>query len=139
LSKIARWWRGRSPAFRIVVHLGVVLLIVSRLAPWWLHRGAVLRVLLVSATLMTTVELTLGQFPRTKAYARWTRFVHGMGAVWTAVILSVVYAVALGPVAVGMKVARQDPLDRRLAPEPSFWRGHQANPLGPEAAARHQF
>ena len=32
-----------------------------------------------------------------------------------------------------------DPLDRRLAPEPTFWRAHEPNPLGPERAARHQF
>jgi hypothetical protein len=29
--------------------------------------------------------------------------------------------------------------DRGLAPEPSFWRAHEPNPLGPERAARHQF
>jgi hypothetical protein len=139
LPQIARWWRERSPAFRVAFNLAVVVLIASRLAPWWLNRTLVLRILLASATLMTSVELTLGQFPGSTAYRRWTRFVHGMGAVWTAVILSVVYAVAVGPVGLGMKVLRKDPLDRRLAPEPSFWRGHEPNPLGPEAAARHQF
>lgn len=139
LKGIARTWRGRSPLLRALVLLALVLLVVSRLAPWWLNRGPVLRVLLASATVMTTVELTLGQYPKTRAYSRWTRFVHGLGAVWTAVILSFVYTVAVGPVALGMKLVRKDPLDRRLAAEPSFWRRHEPNPLGPDAAARHQF
>src|SRR5262245_13855082 len=138
-AQITRWWRARSSAFRAAFNVGVVVLIASWLAPWWLNRKPLLRVLLASGTLMTTVELSLGQYPKSPAHVRWTRFVHGIGAVWTSVILSVVYAVAVGPIGVIMKVFRQDPLDRRLAPEPSFWRGHQSNPLGPEAAARHQF
>ena len=38
-----------------------------------------------------------------------------------------------------MRLLGKDPLDRRLKPEPTFWRRHEPNPLGPEAAARHQF
>ena len=38
-----------------------------------------------------------------------------------------------------MRLFGKDPLDRSLAPEPSFWRAHEPNPLGPERAARHQF
>ncbi len=44
-----------------------------------------------------------------------------------------------GPVGLVMRLFGHDPLDRRLAPEPSFWRAHEPNPLGPERAARHQF
>ena len=33
----------------------------------------------------------------------------------------------------------KDPLDRKLDAEPSFWRSHEPNPLGPAASARHQF
>jgi len=45
----------------------------------------------------------------------------------------------VGPVSLFMRLGRHDPLDRQLAPEPSFWRGHEPNPLGPARAARHQF
>jgi hypothetical protein len=38
-----------------------------------------------------------------------------------------------------MRLFGKDPLDRSLRPEPSFWRPHEPNPLGPSAAARHQF
>jgi hypothetical protein len=38
-----------------------------------------------------------------------------------------------------MRLMGRDPLDRTLAPEPTWWRRHDPNPLGPQAAARHQF
>jgi hypothetical protein len=38
-----------------------------------------------------------------------------------------------------MKLTGKDLLDRKLDPEPSFWRAHEPNPLGPLVAARHQF
>ena len=42
-------------------------------------------------------------------------------------------------VACWIKLFGEDPLDRAFAPEASFWRAHEPNPLGPAAAARHQF
>jgi hypothetical protein len=77
--------------------------------------------------------------PGSQAYASWTKFFQGIGKVWTAVILSVVYVLSVGIIGVFMKLFGRDPLDRSLAAEPSFWRRHEPNPLGPEAAVRHQF
>ena len=77
--------------------------------------------------------------PKSRAYKRWTRFFEGIGAVWTAVLLAIVYLVSVGPIGLGMRLAGRDLLDRRLKPEPSYWRAHEPNPLGPERAARHQF
>ena len=94
---------------------------------------------LAFATLVVLVELALRRFPRSRVYARWTAFFEGIGKVWTAVILALVYVLSVGPVGLVMRLLRHDPLDRRLAPEPSFWRPHEPNPLGPERAARHQF
>jgi Saxitoxin biosynthesis operon protein SxtJ len=97
------------------------------------------KVILV-ASVVVAVELGFRRLaPRSRAYARWTAFFEGIGAVWTAVILSVVYVLSIGPVGLVMRLFGHDPLDRRLAPEPSFWRGHEPNPLGPHRAARHQF
>lgn len=96
--------------------------------------------LLVFATSVVLVELAFRRFaPRSRAYARWTAFFQGIGVVWTAVILSIVYLFSVGPIGLGMRLVGKDPLDRGLAPEPSFWRPHEPNPLGPERAARHQF
>jgi membrane-associated protease RseP (regulator of RpoE activity) len=93
----------------------------------------------VAATIVV-VELALRWLaPRSRAYAQWTRFFQGLGAVWTAVILAIVYVLSVGPVGLVMRLAGRDPLDRRLRPEPSFWRPHEPNPLGPQRAARHQF
>ena len=82
---------------------------------------------------MVLVELGFRRFaPKSKAYARWTAFFQGIGSVWTAVILSLVYVLSVGPIGVLMRLFGKDPLDRELAPEPSFWRAHEPNPLGPE-------
>jgi hypothetical protein len=77
--------------------------------------------------------------PRSAAYRRWTAFFQGLGVVWTAVLLALIYLVSVGMVSLFMKLRSRDPLDRGLRPEPSFWRAHEPNPLGPLAAARHQF
>jgi hypothetical protein len=96
--------------------------------------------LVALATVMVLVELGFRRFaPRSRAYARWTSFFQGLGKLWTAVLLAIVYVVSVGPVGLVMRLVGHDPLDRRLAPEPSFWRAHEPNPLGPERAARHQF
>ncbi len=96
--------------------------------------------LLALATMVVLVELGLRHLaPRSHFYAGWKAFFEGLGAVWTAVLLAVVYAFSVGPIGLVMRLFGRDTLDRTLAPEPTFWRAHEPNPLGPEQAARHQF
>jgi hypothetical protein len=96
--------------------------------------------LLTFATSVFLIEVIFRRVaPASKAYAAWTKFFQGIGKVWTAVILSVVYVFSVGLIGVFMKIFGRDPLDRSLAAEPSFWRKHEPNPLGPAAAVRHQF
>ncbi len=96
--------------------------------------------LLALATLIVLVELALRYLaPKSVAYRRWKAFFEGIGTVWTAVLLAIIYVLSVGPIGLVMRAFGNDPLDRRLAPEPSFWRAHEPNPLGPERAARHQF
>jgi len=95
---------------------------------------------LAFATAVVLVELAFRRLaPRSRAYGRWTGFFQGIGRVWTAVLLAIVYVFSVGPVGLVMRLIGHAPLDRRLVPEPSFWRAHEPNPLGPERAARHQF
>ena len=92
------------------------------------------------ATTVVVVELAFRRFaPKSRAYTRWTAFFLGLGKVWTAVLLAIVYLFSVGPIGLVMRLFGHDPLDRRLTPEPSFWRAHEPNPLGLERAARHQF
>jgi len=106
----------------------------------WLAALRWQRKLLVLATLVVLVELAFRRLaPKSRAYRRWTAFFQGIGSVWTAVILAVVYLVSVGPIGIAMRLAGKDPLERSLAPRPSFWHAHEPNPLGPERAARHQF
>ncbi len=96
--------------------------------------------LLALAALVVLVELGLRYLaPKSLAYRRWKAFFEGIGVVWTAVLLALIYVLSVGPIGLAMRAFGKDPLDRRLAPEPSFWRAHEPNPLGPESAARHQF
>jgi hypothetical protein len=96
--------------------------------------------LLAAATVVVLVELFLRRFARKSAFYRgWQATFEAIGAVWTAVLLSVVYVVSVGPIGLFMRLTGKDLLDRRLTPAPTFWRSHEPNPLGPEAAARHQF
>jgi hypothetical protein len=96
--------------------------------------------LLAAASLVVLVELAFRRLaPKSRAYARWTGFFQAIGSVWTAVLLAIVYVLSVGPIGLVMRVLGRDPLDRRLSPEPSFWRAHEPNPLGAARAARHQF
>jgi hypothetical protein len=96
--------------------------------------------LVAFAALVVLVEVGFRRLaPKSRAYRRWTAFFEGIGSVWTAILLAIVYVVSVGPIGLAMRLVGHDPLDRRLAPEPTFWRAHEPNPLGPERAARHQF
>ena len=106
---------------------------------WFLELPLRWKVLAFAATVVM-VELGFRRLaPRSAAYRRWTAFFQGIGKVWTAVLLGVIYVLSVGPVGLVMRLFGHDPLDRRLVPEPSFWRSHEPNPLGIERAARHQF
>ena len=96
--------------------------------------------LLGLATTVLVVELIFRRVaPHSAAYRKWTAAFVVIGSVWTAIILAIVYFASVSIVGIGMKLFGKDPLDRGLAPEPSFWRNHEPNPLGPRAASRHQF
>jgi hypothetical protein len=86
------------------------------------------------------VELAFRRFGRgTRAYVVWTRFFEGIGKIWTGVILSVVYLLSVGPIGLVMRLLGRDLLDRKMTIEPSLWRAHEPNPMGPAASVRHQF
>jgi hypothetical protein len=114
--------------------------VLDYLAAWWAARPAFTKGLLIFATTVVVIELLFRRLaPRSATYRRWTAFFEGIGHVWTAVILAIVYFVSVSAVSLFMRLFLEDPLDRKLDPEPSFWRPHEPNPLGPLAAARHQF
>lgn len=96
--------------------------------------------ILAFATTVVLIELGFRRLaPKSRAYSRWTRFFQGIGVVWTAVILAIIYLLSVGPIGLVMRIFGHDPLDRSLDPGSSFWQAHEPNPLGPERAARHQF
>jgi hypothetical protein len=113
---------------------------VTRVGQWLAGLPLHTRVLLALATTVFVVELVLRRVaPRSRFYAGWTKAFQTIGKFWTAVILSVVYFLSVALVSVFMKLRGKDLLDRGLQDEPTFWRPHEPNPLGPQAAVRHQF
>jgi hypothetical protein len=112
----------------------------GRIAHWYLTRPPHTRVLLVLATTVLVVEVLFRRFaPKSKAYKTWTKAFETIGVFWTAVILSIVYFLSVSLVALFMRLTGKDLLDRGLAPEKTYWKAHEPNPLGPKAAIRHQF
>ncbi len=108
----------------------------QKIAAWPTHR----KILLSVAVVVFLTELAFRRFaPRSSAYAKWTRGFQAVGKFWTGIILSIVYFVSVAGVSIVMRLLGKDPLDRTLAREPTWWRRHDPNPLGPHAAARHQF
>jgi hypothetical protein len=113
---------------------------MSRFGAWLAHLPTHTKVLLTFAICVVLIELAFRRFaPHSKAYSKWTKGVEAVGAVWTALLLSIVYLVSVGPVSLFMKLKGTDLLDRSKGNDPTFWKRHDPNPLGPLAAARHQF
>jgi len=113
---------------------------LSTLSAKWAAAPLHSRVLFAFALSVFVAELIMRRWAReSRVYAAWTRGFKAVGHVWTMVLLSLIYVIAVGPVRLGMLLARRDLLDRKLGAGASVWRDHVPNPLGPEAAARHQF
>jgi hypothetical protein len=55
-----------------------------------------------------------------KLWALWKAFAHVLGRVQTAILLSVIYHVALGPIGLVSQLSRRDLLGLRPAPGSSF-------------------
>jgi hypothetical protein len=114
--------------------------IFDRIALWFASRPTHTKVLLGLATFLVGAELLFRWIaPSSRAYATWTRLFQGIGHVWTGALLAVIYILSIGLVSLAFRLLGKDPLDRELRAEPSFWRSHEANPLGAQRAVRHQF
>lgn len=114
--------------------------LLARIVAWFAALSALKKVVIALALTMFLVEVGFRTFaPKSRAYASWTKGVEAVGSVWTAVLLSIIYALSVGPISLAMRLFGKDLLDRRNLQEPTAWRSHEPNPLGAMAAARHQF
>jgi len=114
--------------------------LLDRVGTWIASRPTHTKVLFCVASIVFLTELALRRLaPRSRAYRRWKHFFEAVGDVWGAVWLSLIYLLSVGPISLAMRARGKDLLDRKLTPAPSAWCPHEANPLGPRAAARHQF
>lgn len=77
--------------------------------------------------------------PRSRAYACWTATFQAVGAVWTTVILAVLYVVVVGPVSLVLRLRRRDLIDDPTAPGASAWRAPAPATMPAREAARHLF
>ncbi len=114
--------------------------IIAAVPHWFFGLATWKQILLTFATAVFLIELLLRNVAAgTPLYKKWTAFFEGIGVFWTAIILSFVYVLSVGPIGLFMRLAGRDLLDRGMAKEPTFWRAYEPNPLGPAAAVRHQF
>ncbi len=56
------------------------------------------------------------------AYRQWMRFAHVLAVVNTAILLTIIYVLVIGPAALVLWMIRKDLLDRTLRREGSYWR-----------------
>jgi hypothetical protein len=106
---------------------------------WFAELSTQYKVLTVAACVVG-IELVLRHgAPRSDIYRNWTKFFEGIGKVWTAVLLGIIYFLSVSLVSLGMRLFGRDLLDRALVVEPSFWRTPDRGNLDPKTAARHLF
>ena len=60
--------------------------------------------------------------------AYWKALGRLIGVVMTPVQMFLVYILGFGVASLAIRVARHDPLDRRLDKEPTFWRKKETHP-----------
>ena len=116
-----------------------VALIPDRIAHWWGHLSPFKQGIWIFAVTVFVIELLFRYLaPKSPLYKRWTHLFESIGAVWTGVILALVYFLSVSVMNLGLRLFGKDPLDRKITAG-SAWHPHEPNPLGPLAAARHQF
>jgi hypothetical protein len=114
--------------------------LLAHIAAWYAHLSPIKRGVLALATTMFVVEVVLRTFAaKSRAYKAWQHGIEAVGSVWTAILLSFVYVLSVGPISACIRLFGKDPLDRAIGDRPSTWHAHEPNPLGAYAAARHQF
>ncbi|HCA82046.1 MAG TPA: hypothetical protein DEP53_20135 [Bacteroidetes bacterium] len=58
---------------------------------------------------------------RRRLYLRWMAFARVLGRINTVVLLTIVYVVIIGPVAIVFRILGKDLLDRSSEERPSYW------------------
>jgi hypothetical protein len=101
------WWlfRGRFPSA----------------APWVLGTGALLLILALAAPAALLIPARL-----------WMRFAEALSWVMTRLILFLVFYLVVTPIGLLRRLMGGDPLRRRAAPAPSYWRPYPARQRDPK-------
>jgi hypothetical protein len=112
-------------SFRIEREFGLVVgSIFSLIGLWWLYRGkfaSLAHVVIPLGLLMVLLALT---FPRALYYPNkaWMLLAEGLSFVSTRIILGIVFFLVITPIGVIKRLFGWDPLNRRGAPQESYWR-----------------
>lgn len=69
-------------------------------------------------------------------YKGWMTFARGLAFVNTRVILTLFFFIVIGPIALIVKIAGKDFLQRRIDSSPSFWKSRDAAEATLENATR---
>ncbi len=121
---------SNQPEREFGVLLGGILALLSL---WWLYRAKFVNVAQILLPLGLGLIL-LGIFtPRTLThpYKVWMKFARLLSFVSTPIILAIVYFLVLTPTGLVKKAVGWDPLRRRSARQPSYWRSYSSRQRDP--------
>jgi hypothetical protein len=110
--------------------VGGVLVLLSA---WWLYRGKFINpayVMLLAGALLMGLALLL---PRALVYPNkaWMLLAEGLSYLTTRIILGFVFFLIITPIGVTKRMMGWDPLSRRAARGPTYWRNYSERQRDP--------
>ena len=102
--------------------------VFALLGAWWLFRGKFEILASVFLPLGTVLVLLALAFPRALVLPRrwWMGLAVAISFVTTPIILAIVFFLIVSPIGLIKRLTGWDPLRRRAAPAPSYWRDYAA-------------
>lgn len=101
-------------------------------------RGAAPRTWLLAIAALLGAAGWLGPGALRPLYNLWMRIGHVLGWLNTRVLLGAIYFLLVTPIGLVRRALGQDPLDRRLADHPTYWRRRTA-PADPRRTMERRF
>ncbi len=111
----------------------IVGTVFALLGGWWLYRGKFGFVAPGFLTLGIVLLLSGAVFPKVLVLPRrlWMALAEVLSFIMTRVILALVFFLVATPIGIFKRLRGWDPLRRRAAPEPSYWKPYAARQRDP--------
>jgi hypothetical protein len=103
------------------------------LSAWWLYRGKFSSASHITLPLGSLLVLLGWLWPRALVWPNrgWMLLAEGLSFVTTRIILGIVFFLLITPIGVVKRLSGWDPLDRRSARRPSYWKAYSERQRDP--------